>query len=345
MEHSRQTESFAPDAKLAFDAADLVAKAKDILKETGVVEPANQQIVAAVNFLVGVHRKDLNTAVEGTDQTLAKAVEANLEQSRAREGVRAEYETFIDTAKLPESDTLKLKEMMSEENYQLAVESAKELKASKIPTFEQIARELMTYDPERLREMCEMMEKPEIVIESDKGFKDNVAAADENKHYTAADGESQEDTYVNSESNSPYRNLNKSGKVRVRVVDGVVHPKQLEGVSPRLGERRTHLTAEYSAKRMTHISPNGMTALRQKSLIRAKKANDNSLIVDNWEEWVTKNIPGTVTFIDPSELTESTLVASSVFHSYSRRAGFDAGSPYVVNANARGRASVQVLEI
>jgi|GEM_PF-2467709 len=359
MEHQHTRKEFADDEagkqeKLDFDAENLVAKAKDALKETGVAEPKNEQIMAAVNFIVGAHRKDLNTAVEGTDQTLAKTIEANLyskeeraklEQTRAREGVRAEYETFIDDSKLSEADALKLKEMMSEENYQLAVDAAKELKAIKIPTFEQIARELMTYTPERLKEICVIMEKPEIVIESDQSFTDTINEADENKHYTAADGKPQENTYVNSESNSPYRNLKKPGKVKIKITDGVVHPKQLDGVSTRLGERRDHLTAKYSAKNMTHISPNGMAALRQQSLIRAQKANDKSLIVDNWEEWVTKNIPGTVTFIDPSELTESTLVAYSVFYSDFRRAFFYANLPDVEHVRARGRASMQVLEI
>lgn len=353
--HQHERKEFADEhAKLAFDAASLVEKARESLRETGIENASNDQVIAAIKLIVGSHRKDFNKALPDTEQTLEGAVssklyteeeQARLAQAKSREGVRAQYETFIDDSELPESDALKLKEMMSEANYQLAVESAKELKASKIPTYEQIARQIMTYTPERLKDICAMMEKPEIVIESDQSFADNIVAMDENRHYTAADGQPQESAYVNNESISPYRNLKKPGKVKASIVDGVVHPKELTGVSSRLDERRDHLTATYAAKKMKHISPNGKAALLQQSLKRAEAAGDNSLIVDNWEKWAKENIPGTITFIEPLELTDSALVAYSVFDSSDRRARFVAGYPNVESAGARGRASVQVLEI
>lgn len=350
----RQTEFDSLKVKLAFDAKNLIDKARESLKETGIDNATKEQVVSAIKLIVGSHRKDFNKAIQGIDQTLEGAVtsklyteedQARLARARSLEGVRAKYETFIDGLGLSVADTLKLKEMMSEANYVIAVETAQELKASKIPTYEQIATELMNYAPERLRDICEMMEKPELVIESDQSFDDNVQAMDENKHYTAADGKPQEDSYVNGESNSPYRNLNKPGKVKVSIVDGVVHPKQLKGVSTRLGARRDHLTAKYAAKEMKHISPNGNAALLQQSMKRAKAVGDNSLIVDNWEKWKTENIPGTITFIEPSKLTKSTIVACSYFDSGTRRAHFHANDPHDELGFARGRASVQVLEI
>ncbi|MDD3861946.1 MAG: hypothetical protein PHP74_03615 [Candidatus Gracilibacteria bacterium] len=277
--------------------------------------------------------------------TVAVDQQTYLQQAQANEGSRSKYETFIDGLNLSEPETAKLKEMMSEENYVEAVETAKEMKASKIPTYEQIVEQLMTFSPEKLKDICEEMEKPELVIESDQSFDDNISAMNANKYYTSADGKPQNDAFVNSESNSPYRNLDKPGKVKVSIVDGVVHPEQLEGVSTKLGKRRDYLTKKFEAKGMKHISPKGMGALLQKSLRKAKAKNDNSLIVDNWEKWVSNNERGTVTFIDPNELTKSTLVAFASFDSDSRQACFVVYDPAGEAGSARGRASVQVLEI
>ncbi|MBI5754576.1 hypothetical protein HZA40_05580 [Candidatus Peregrinibacteria bacterium] len=350
----RQTKFDSPEAKLAYDAKTLVVKARESLKEMGIENASNEQVVAAIKLIVGSHRKDFNKALPDTEQTLEAAVisklytkeeQARLAQAKAREGVRAKYETFIDGAKLTRSDVLKLKEMMSEVNYMLAVETARELKASKIPSYEQIVTELMTYTPARLRDICTMMEKPELVIESDQSFHDIVQAMDENSHYTAADGQLQDNTYVYGESNSPYRNLNKPGKVKASIVDGVVYPKQLERVFTRLGERRNHLTAKYADKEMKHISAKGQASLLQQSMKRAQAASDNSLIVDNWEKLAKENITGTITLLDPSELTESAFVAYSLFSSFYRQANFNASNPNFEDVYARGRASVQVLEI
>ena len=53
---------------------------------------------------------------------------------------------------------------------------------------------------------------------------------------------------------------------------------------------------------------------------------------------------GTFTFLNPSSLTESRLVAYAVFASRYRKAHFGAFSPAYGYHNARGRASVQVME-
>jgi len=345
----RQTEFDSLEAKLAYDAENLITKAKESLQppDQKASPTSREQILERVEVIVSVHRKDYNEALIGAVNAKLDNEEQQdrLQQAQSREDSRSQYEAFIDGLKLSDSDTAKLKEMMSEANYVDAVETAKEMKASKIPTYEQIVAELMTFSPERLKDICEIMEKPELVIESDQSFNANISAMDANKHYTAADGRPQNNTYVDSESRSPYRNLDNPGKVKVSIVDGVVHPKQLTGVSTRLDERRDHLTAKFAAKSMKHISPKGMAAILQKSLRKAKVANDNSLVVDNWEKWISDNEPGTVTFVDPSELTESTLVAYAFFFSFNRRALFFAAGPFDGRDTARGRASVQVLEI
>lgn len=353
-EQKRETEFASPGAKLAFDAENLITTARKFLESEGTNKASNDEILNTIGTIVGVHRKDFTKALPDTEQTLEGAVKAKLyaedelarlAEEHSRKEIRAEYETFIDTAKLSETDSLKLKEMMSEAGYANAVKAAQKLKASKIPTYEEIAAELMTYTPERLKDICAEMEKPKLQIISDRSFDENIAAMNENKDYTSADGKSQEDSYVYRGSDSPYDNLKKSGKVKVKITDGVVHPKQLDGISRKLGERRTHLTKRFEARSMRLANHVEMQTLIQQSLIEAKETGDNSLIVDNWEKWAKENIPGTVTLLDPSELTESTLVAFSHFGSYDRQANFNAVGPSFGDDGSRGRASVQVFEI
>lgn len=342
----RQTEFDSEEAKLAYDAGNLIAKARKSLQVSGVEVNSRSQILIATQIIVGAHRKDCNEALlQAINTELNKEEqEARLKQSLSHEGSRSQYESFIDNLKLSETDTAKLKEMMSEANYVNAIETAREMEASRIPTYKQITKKLMTFTPEKLKDICEIMERPKLQIVSDQRFDENIKAMDANKHYTSADGQPQENTYVyNRGSSSPYRNPKKPAKVRVKISDGVVHPKQLTEVSIRLGERRKHLTAKFKAKGMSHIDQNAMATLIQQSLREAKTANDNSLIVDNW-----KDSDGTVTFIDPRSLTVSARVAYAFFDSDSRRACFISRRRHtknVHNSHARGRASMQILEI
>ena len=262
-------------------------------------------------------------------------VEANMGE------LDAKYQEFIESLGLPDKDAEKLKEMVSDANYQKAVEAAKELKASRIPSKAQILTELMKWKPEQLKDICEMQEKPRVVIESDKSFDDQVAGMDAHKHYTAQNGKPQEDAYVYEGEKSPYRNISKSQKVKISITDGVVHPAQLKGVSTGLGARRKYLAEKYAEKKMKHASKGAMAALTQMSLLEAKETGDNNKIIDNWESG-----DGTATILDPDTLTESALVASSGFDSSFRQVGFLAYTPEPdAVENARGRASVQVLEI
>lgn len=342
-EQKRQTEFDSPEALLAYDADNLVAKARESLQSAQEASPVSrEQLLERVEVIVSIHRKDFNEALIGAINAKLDNEEqqARLQQAQSREGSRSQYEAFIDGLNLSAPDSGKLKEMMSEANYVNAVETAKEMKASKIPTYERIVQELMTFSPERLKDICEIMERPKLQIVSDQTFDENIEAMDENKRYTSADGRPQEDAYVYRGSGSPYNGLSKPGKVKVSTVDGVARPKQLTGVSTRLGKRRNHLTETFAAKNMSHIAQNEMATLIQQSLREAKLANDNSLIVDNWEDG-----NGTVTFINPEGLTESTLVACADFNSNFRQARFAAYNPYFEGEGARGRASVQILEI
>lgn len=337
----RRTEFASEAEKVAYDADNLITKARASLQATGVEIASREQILMATQIIVGSHRKDYNEALAGAINAKLdiEEQETRLEQARSREASRFGYEAFIDDLKLSETDTAKLKEMMSEANYVSAVETAKEMKASRIPTYGQIVAELTTFTPERLRDICEMMEKPKLQIVSDQSFDENIAAMNANKHYTSASGRPQEGAHVYRGSDSPYNRLSRPSKGKVSIVDGVVHPKQLTGVSTKLGARRTHLTQTYTDKGMRNVDKDEMATLLQQSLREAKAANDNSLIVDNWESGT-----GTVTILDPDSLTESTLVACASFNSHDRRADFDAYDPEGEVAGARGRASVQVME-
>jgi|GEM_PF-4971075 len=273
-------------------------------------------------------------------KSLREATQTGGRPEAGSDELDAKYQEFIEGMGLSDKDTKKLKEMVSDANYQKAVEAAKELKASRIPTKAQILTELMKWKPEQLKDICEMQELPRVVIESDKSFDDQVAGMDAHKHYTAQNGKPQEDAYVYEGEKSPYRNISKSQKVKISITDGVVHPAQLKGVSTGLGARRKYLAEKYAEKKMKHASKGAMAALTQMSLLEAKETGDNNKIIDNWESG-----DGTATILDPDTLTESALVACSYFFSDLRRVVFSANSPELADGDVRGRASVQVLEI
>lgn len=332
----RETEFPDEAAKAGSDAENLIEKARGSLQAAGVESASRAQVLQAIQIIVGVHRKDYNGALNEAIQTQL----ASLDSAQEQEAV-TKYEQYIDALELSPPDKAKLIEMMSRANYANAVATAVEMKASRIPTYDQIANALMVRTLQSLKDICELMEQPKLDIVSDKGFDESVTAMDENKHYTSAGGEDQNDAYVHRGSDSPYKNLTKqSDKVVVSVVDGKVRPKQLNGVSKKLAERRDFLTAKFQAKAMRHINEKEMATLIQQSLREAEAAKDNSLIVDNWEDG-----DGTVTFLDPQSLTESTLVAYALFYSNYRQARFNALDSRVVYGYARGRAAVQVLEI
>ncbi len=350
-EGEQKRETGFPDeaAKLANDAENLIEKARGSLQTTGVESASRAQILQAVQIIVATHRNDYNKAVEGCDQTLAEAVNGKLgieqqealsDEAKSIEGVIVRYEQFINGLELSKLDKAKLIEMMKPLKYANAVATAQEMKASKIPTYDQIATELMA-DPERLKNICELMEEPKLDIVSNIGFDESVIAMNDTKHYTSANGKTQENAYVYRGLDSPYNNLTTQfDKVVVSVVDGKPRKSQLQGVSTKLGARRDYLTAKYKAKGMRLTNEREEATLTQQSLREAEAAGDNSLIVDHWEDGA-----GTVTLLDPESLTDSTLVACAVFDSDDRRARFNAFDSRYENAYARGRAAVQVLEI
>lgn len=307
------------EERLAYDVKNLIQLAKD---RYGKEQVTVRDVI------------DLATRKNDDVEALRRAVAVEIKTKSA-------YEQFIDGLNLADANKQKLREMMSDENYQRAVEAAKEMcPSSKIPTHAQIARELMTYSEERLGDICEMMVVPTLLIVPAQSFDERVDAMNEHKHYVSKSGKSQqENAYVNRYKDSPYKNAPKIKNGRVSIVEGIVYPAQLPGVSTKLGERRDHLTQKFAAKNMCNISGDEMAVLLQKSLAEAQRTGDNSKIVDNW-----KDGNGTATIIDPNSLAKSRLVAYAGFASNLRQADFRAFDPGVGGDYARGRASVQVLE-
>lgn len=323
-EQKRRTEFASPQEKLDYDAEGLIALARKTYR---------RYLVTVAEALELRSRKNPESGADEDVEGLRQAIAVKLKSQPA-------CEAFIDQLALSEEAREKLKNMMTPEEYGSAVKTYYEMGGTRVPpTRDQIAAELMTWSLERLRDECDMREKPTILIVPGFSFDKGIEEMNIHKHYENAGG-GQNDAYVYSESDSPYVDAPKPKKGRVTITDGVVHPKQLTGVSTKLGERRNHLTQKFAEKRgMRHIDGVEMETLFQKSLLEAKAAGNNDLIVDNWESG-----DGTATFVNPQSLTKSELVACAVFDSAGRRVSFNADFPDHEYVILRGRASVQVME-
>ena len=327
----RRTEFESPEEKLGYDSSHLIARAREILKSTGVpVSPDSM-----------ISRKDDDVAA------LRKAIAVRLIAKSAASSIEvmySRYKAFIDGLNLSDPEKEKLKEMMSDENYLKAVATAQELDFQcEIPAYTQIAFKLMTYAEERLHDICEMMAQPTLLIVPESSFKDKIAAMDAHKHYTNMYGEPQADAYVDLHTGSPYIRAPRMKKVRVSIVDGVVHPPYVDSIPTDFGRKRDLFTQRFTEKNMRHIDKDEMATLFQRSLMEAKAKNDNGMIVDNWESG-----KGTVTVLDPNSLAKSKFAAYAVFDSEILKVFFgsiDYRRPLLRDAlPLRGRASMQVLE-
>jgi hypothetical protein len=250
-----------------------------------------------------------------------------------------EFGMHLSRLNLTGVERVKLSEMLSNANYIKAKETAEEIcPGCKIPDQGKILAELQKLPVKRLKEICEMMEEPTLLIVPDNSFDQKVAGMNGNKHYNHQDG--QDDAYVNSGSDSPYKNAPKMTKMKVSIVDGIIHPKPpAAGVSNKLGARRDYFTSLFQAKNMRHIDKDEYAVLLQRSLREAGVSGDNNKIIDNWESG-----NGTVTFFNPATLTSTALVAYGFFYSHIRQAYFNANNPVTADDHLRGRASVQVFE-
>lgn len=243
-------------------------------------------------------------------------------------------DTGTDT---PEASKAKLLEAVSEEKFNLAVQAAKELDPNlKLPNNarEWVVAGLELLSPERVAEICTVMEKPTLIIIPANSFDKKVKQMNQNKHY-----EGQDNTFVALGDNEPYRQVAKIVNVRVCIVDGVVHPKQQKDAPITLGARRKYEQVRFAKKNMKLAGPHAMATLLQQTLIESEKTGDNSKIIDNWEDG-----SGTSTILNPEELADSTFVAYADFRSRERQVDFFSRDPDFESDLIRGRALVQVLE-
>jgi hypothetical protein len=251
-----------------------------------------------------------------------------------------DYKQFIDGLALSETNKAKIAEMMCRKSYQSAAATAREMDPTcNIPSHKLIVQEIMALSPDRLREICETMERPTLLIVSPCGFDQKIQAMNWNMPYTRGDGRNQTEAFVDSAKDSPFENVPESEKTIISITDGVPHPKQLTGVSAEIGERRDYLTQQFAAQNMRHISVGEMATLLQKSLRETEGGKKNKRIVDNY---AVK--PSTITFLDPNSLRESAFVAYAYFSARKCQVKFNSQDPKFVSDSLRGRATMQLME-
>jgi hypothetical protein len=110
----------------------------------------------------------------------------------------------------------KLLEMVSEENYDEAVATAKELdSAVKVPAREEIIKNVLALGREKLEKIATIMSKPGLIIVPDKSFVEMKDAMDANRHYEGQ---------VEANLREDYEWSGRLGKVSVSILDMVQYP-------------------------------------------------------------------------------------------------------------------------
>jgi hypothetical protein len=327
-EQKRRTIFSSPEDKIGYDARGLIMLAKDEHKKDDVT--VEEALALAKRGKSNPDGGDTLAVIE----KLRRAISIEIQGDQL-------CNQFINRLGLLQSEAFKLKEMMSMENYLSAVATAKELDPEcKIPTYAQIIETLISTSPEKLKNACEMMEKPTLLIVSPNSFDDKIAAMNAHKYFISADGKSQEDAFVNRDHHSPFNDIPKAKKTVVSITDGAVHPSRPVGYSRVPGGKRNQLASKFAARGLKHIGVNEMATLIQKSLREADQARDNRLVVDNWEDGI-----GTTTLLDPKSLAKSTAVAVADFYSSDQhQACFDHFPSKESLPHLRGRATMQLME-
>lgn len=277
----------------------------------GLVKENDQQ-------LIKIDYTDSQPSIEAQLGGIGQLAEESAESTK-----QTPYKLHINALELPEADKTKLLEMISPENYNLAVQAATEVgNTQALPTLEQVEAELMKLTPERLKEICEMMEKPTLLMVPNGRFEYKAANMTKKRQPHVI-----QNVAVYKGDNNPYDVVVVMDKGTVSIVDGVTNPKQLDGVTDQIGPRRKYLTEQYTAKNLKHISAHEYATLIQKSSIEGE-------VIDTQ----------TITILEPSTLTESPLVAGAYFKSSNKRVHFDCSGAERHIDNLRGRASMQVME-
>ena len=323
-QQKRRTQFDSVADKLEYDAENLIQIARRIFRKIDV------SVQDVVDFVQRQNKQEL--------QEIRTVIAVKLKV------VSTPYEIFIDGLGFAPLEAKKLKIMVSEEHYQGAVSAAQDLDPNVvIPSKAQICEKLMTWDPQKLREICQMQARPRVVIETANSFEEQVDGMDVHKYYVSKNSARQRNAQIYFGAWSPYLNGHAKGskpkKVMVSITDAVVHPATFSGAPAQLGEKVNYLKKIYAKKGMKFPSRGAMAALYQMSLKEAKESGDNTKILDHWE-----NGEGTLTLLEPRNGKKSYLIACSSFNSYQRRVEFMVVNPGDERSEACGRASVVVLE-
>ena len=331
-----------------------------------------------LNVPANATRDELKELLQATVETGADSVDAvhdRFEKIRGAIGEKEKYAAepgtdtenkfrkYINNFDLPADGKQKLLEMITVKNYERAVQAASELDPGcRIPPMAQITAEIKKYDSDKLKDICEMIEKPKLVIVPNNSFNDKVGALNMNKHYVWSPSSDTYKLYLwlagkphkdvcmafNTEIGwpSPYNNVPKASKSKVIITDATPHPKQLKKLSEKLAETLMYLSSLYTPKGMRNIGGDEFAVLMQQSLIESAEINDSGCIID-YNDHITKsgrkNKPWTYTLLDPGSLTPMDLQPLAEFDTDPMGIGFRArqsmGKGWV-----RGRPTLTVME-
>jgi hypothetical protein len=235
----------------------------------------------------------------------------------------------------------KLLEMVSEENYDEAVATAKELDpAVKVPAREEIIKNLFELGREKLEKIATIMSKPELIIVPDKSFVEMKDAMDANRHYEGQ---------VEANLREDYEWSGRLGKVSVSILDMVQYPAVVPDQRP--GEQRDDEQLRICEK---YFRDNGMclvgdrqyVAGMQKSLRSYERAKKNG--ETNPEEYILdffEDSQQTVTIFNQEHVSVISKFAFGYFNPYYRKVYFVWDDPVNLRNGHRGRGAVLVLEI
>ncbi len=233
----------------------------------------------------------------------------------------------------------KLLEMVSQENYEEAVATAKELDSKvKVPPREEIIKNLLKLGKDKLEKIATIMGKPGLIIVPDKSMTEIKDAMNEKRHYEGQNVANFAEDYEWS---------GKPGKVSVSIVDMVQHPPVVSGQKP--GEQRNDEQLRTCEK---YFRDNGMrlvsdlqfAAGMQKSLRAYEKAkkdgdtNPEKHILD----FYGKPNP-TYTIFNQENKTDVSQVAIGFFGPDLRMVKFSWTLPGFQYYDLRGRGVVQVM--
>jgi hypothetical protein len=257
------------------------------------------------------------------------------------------YENFVNRLIQNKRLREKLLEIVSDENYDEAVATAKELDPSvKVPKREEIIKNVLALGREKLKKIATIMGKPGLIIVPDKSLVEMKDAMDANRHYDKQDEDDDEEYYFDD-----YTWSEKPGKVSVSILDMVQYPGVVPGQKPseQSSEEQLRICEKYFRDNGMRLNSDRQYAAGlQKSLRVYEKAKKNGEI--NPEKYILDlsrldqtQDQSTLTFINQehnsaiSDVTYAQFLVDWV--------AFSADDADAYALDLRGRGAVQVMEI